>query len=194
MAEYFTLREAREAAQRAKAAGVRSSAELLNEGVSAATHHQFDVFLSHSMKDADIVLGIKLLLEAQGLKVYVDWIVDKQLDRSKVSATTAETLRKRMGQCKSLIYIASANAPQSKWMPWELGYFDGKKGDEQVAILPLVNYQGEQFPGQEYLGLYAVVQKDVYKSGLPDVFVEVPGKHWKTLRRFGDSGGWSLYG
>lgn len=26
----------------------------------------------------------------------------------------------------------------SKWMPWELGYFDGRRGSEQVAIFPLV--------------------------------------------------------
>jgi hypothetical protein len=38
-------------------------------------------------------------------------------------------------------------------MPWELGFLDGY--NERVAILPIVDYQGElDFYGQEYLSLY----------------------------------------
>ncbi len=124
---------------------------------------QYDVFLSHSVRDADLVLGIKSLLEDSGNSVYVDWIEDKKLDRSKVTAATAETLRIRMNSCKSLFYITTPNAVHSKWMPWECGYFDGKK--DKVAIVPVVEYQGgNAYAGQEYLGLYPYVvqQGDAY--------------------------------
>ncbi len=75
-------------------------------------------------------------------------------------------------------------------MPWELGYFDGKKGDAAVAILPVVERQTDGFPGQEYLGLYAVVHKDVYDTGIADIFVERVGEHWKPLSAFANSSWW----
>ena len=47
----------------------------------------------------------------------------------------------------------SQNASSSRWMPWELGYFDGTHGPEKVAICPIVMGPG-QHVGQEYLNLY----------------------------------------
>src|SRR4051794_31550207 len=80
----------------------------------------FDVFLSHSFSEAE-----KIALEAEGLHVYVDWIDDRQMDRSSVTAQTAEVLRARMRHSRSLIFATSNSSSASKWMPWELGYFDG---------------------------------------------------------------------
>lgn len=132
--------------------------DLLNESVKKQNSlSNYDVFLSHSVKDAQIVLGVKNWLEENGMKVYVDWIDDKQLDRSKVTSKTAEILRTRMRQSSSLIYIATDNSSQSKWMPWELGYFDGYSFGK-VAILPILIYENQSFSGQEYLGLYPLVQ------------------------------------
>jgi hypothetical protein len=107
--------------------------------------------------DAQVILGVKTLLEAEGLKVYVDWIEDTQLDRSRVTADTAKVLRLRMQNSASLIYAASETSSQSKWMPWELGYFDGHKPG-YVGILPLVRSESDDFEGQEYLGLYPYVE------------------------------------
>lgn len=132
--------------------------DLLNESIKGQNSlNNYDVFLSHSVNDAQIVLGVKNWLEKNGMKVYVDWIDDRQLDRSKVTSETAETLRTRMRQSSSLIYIATDNSSQSKWMPWELGYFDGYSSGK-VAILPVLDYEYETFSGQEYLGIYPLVQ------------------------------------
>lgn len=195
---YFTKSEARAAATRnrglQKSAGM-TSGRILKESVTAATvSDTFDVFLSHSIADAEIVLGIKQLLEESGLKVYVDWVEDAQLDRRAVTKETAAVLRQRMRQSKSLIYLSSDNSTSSKWMPWELGYFDGFKPDG-VAIMPVLDSPTEAFKGQEYLGLYPIVQKDTYKDGSPDVFVEERGVRWSTLKSFGSGRpGWSKYG
>jgi len=89
------------------------------------------------MVDAELVLGIKVLLETEGQKVYVDWIDDQALERDRVTAKTADVLRKRMRQSESLLYVATKNALKSKWMPWELGYFDGFKNGG-VVILPVL--------------------------------------------------------
>lgn len=118
----------------------------------------FDIFLSHSLLDKDIIIGLKKYLEESHLSIYIDWINDKQLDRSSVNEDTAETLRKRMKQCKSLLFATSLNSSVSKWMPWECGYFDALNG--KVAILPIVPIeQGDinSFKGQEYLGLYSYI-------------------------------------
>ena len=130
--------------------------EVLRHSATAAG--PFDVFLSHSFQDAELILGVRAVLQQAGKSVYVDWIDDPQLNRSLVSKTTANRLRERMDQCSSLIYAATRAATISKWMPWELGYFDGRKSAEAVAVMPLVMYAGENV-GQEYLDLYPTIER-----------------------------------
>lgn len=117
----------------------------------------YDVFLSHSSLDKTLILSLVDLFVDAGYAVYVDWIEDEELDRSRVNVTTAQTLKKRMDCSGGLAYIATANTPNSKWCPWELGYFDGKK-NEKCCILPVME-QGE-YNGQEYLGLYPYLRYD----------------------------------
>lgn len=118
-------------------------------------YKKFDIFLSHSYSDKDLIYGVKYFLEDNGLSVYVDWINEQELDRSSVDVETAETLRKRMSQCQSLLFVTSLNSTTSKWMPWECGYFDGING--KIAIFPIVKSDENSFSGQEYLGLYPYI-------------------------------------
>jgi hypothetical protein len=105
--------------------------------------------------DREIVLGAKQLLEERNFTVYVDWIDDRDLGRDQVNPETAARLKLRMGQSNTLFYLHTPNAQRSRWMPWELGYFDALKG--KVAIFPLVASEHSPFDGQEYLGLYPYV-------------------------------------
>lgn len=132
----------------------KSADSILREAASTSAT-SFDVFLSHSFNDAELILGIARALNQHGLRVYVDWIVDAQMDRSRVTPATAERLRQRMRQSASLVYAHSVQSGASKWMPWELGYFDGFRS--AVAILPVVQADEQSFVGQEYLGLYPYV-------------------------------------
>lgn len=144
----------------------------------------FDVFLSHSFRDAQIILGIAELLESQGISVYVDWLVDSQLSRSKVNGATARLLRKRMGQCRSLIFATSTSSPESKWMPWELGYFDGLIGSN-ISIMPIEEHENPGSYGQEYLELYPAIQKlPVMGGGSITAAVRIDGKAYMGLRDF----------
>jgi hypothetical protein len=157
---YFTKQEVRNYAKRSITASVESYSSKLESIVESQNNQrQFDVFLSHSIRDEELVLGIVEFLKQMGKEVYVDWIEDRQLSRSSVAPETAETLRQRMNQSSRLLYLATDNASSSKWMPWELGYFDGLKSGK-VAILPLVDYSFSSFKGQEYLGLYPALDKD----------------------------------
>ncbi|RZU47960.1 TIR domain-containing protein [Fluviicoccus keumensis] len=131
---------------------------LIKESVEASARmSSFDIFLSHSYLDRKIIIGIKLALEDLGYSVYVDWIDDQQLSRLEVSKSTAQTLRARMTQSRSLLYATTQNAENSKWMPWELGLMDGLK--QKAAILPIAlnPNQPEEYRGQEYLGVYPYV-------------------------------------
>lgn len=115
----------------------------------------FDIFLSHSSEDADIVLGILDSLNNYGYSVYIDWVTDSHLDRSKITKNTIDRLRTRMQQSKSLFYATTKHSSESKWMPWELGYMDGDKS--KAAILPVFKDETsstDNFEGQEYLGAY----------------------------------------
>lgn len=134
----------------------------LNE--SQPTSINYDIFLSHSFKDAELILGIRDILLTLGHRAYVDWIDDPALDRTKVTSHTAAVLRTRMQNCRSLFFATTDNYSSSNWMPWECGFFDGKNG--RCAILPVTKTAQDTYTGQEYLGIYPYVQKrqDFYKK------------------------------
>ncbi len=144
---------------------------ILNEAVAIGTARaniSFDVFLSHTILDKDIVYGVLDLLSSHGHSVYVDWITDSYLDRSKVNKESAELIRARIKQCKSLLYLHSVNSPTSKWMPWECGYKDGE--NTRVAILPFAQASHSSFQGTEYLSLYPYVTEEETTRGTKRLF------------------------
>lgn len=160
---------------------VKSSLSLESLSSGELDYKKFDVFLSHSYLDKDLVFKLKNYLEEQELSVYVDWIDDQQLERESVDSETAEVLRKRMKQCQSLLFATSSNSTTSKWMPWECGYFDGING--KIAILPIANTDENSFEGQEYLGLYpyidvtgSTIWVNSIKSGYCDIKEWLNGK------------------
>jgi hypothetical protein len=155
---YLRLSEAKEIGQRAARRLQKRAGQILAQDAVPSADETFDVFLSHSFNDAEIILGIKRLAEQGGLRVYVDWVDDPGLDREKVTRETARLLQKRMRACSSLVYAHSANASTSAWMPWELGFFDGLKPGF-VWILPLVEHSDSEFSNREYLGLYPSLEK-----------------------------------
>jgi hypothetical protein len=150
---YMTLDQARQLSRSVRATRGLAESEI-RKSATVSMDTNFDVFLSHSFKDAEVIRGVRVEIETAGLTAYVDWIEDSQLDRSQVSAETAKILRRRMSHCQFLLYATSAASPDSKWMPWELGYFDGLKDSSKVGIFPLVQSAMDTFGGQEYLGLY----------------------------------------
>jgi hypothetical protein len=162
----FTESRIRQRAQQ-KTGILRKATTVLKEEVAAAkTKTSFDIFLSHSTSDAEIILGVKGVLEDYGKTVYVDWLEDPQLDRRNVTAASAEVIRARMRQCKSLVYVHTVNSGASKWMPWELGYFDGFNG--AMAILPVTRNREASFEGQEYLGIYPYMDEAPPKGSAAD--------------------------
>lgn len=156
----YTRASLKQEGQRFAASLRKSSLEILHESYESFSEYKtYDIFMSHSILNGDEIIALKKDIEGMGFSVYVDWIEDPHLDRSKVTKQNAEVLRIRMNCCRSLFFATSEVSPSSKWMPWELGYFDGKK--EKAAILPVLEVARttENYQGQEYLGLYPYVTK-----------------------------------
>lgn len=142
----------------------KSAGTILNEKIQATARvDQFDIFLSHSLTDQKLILGIWLSLEDMGYKVYVDWIHDRHLSRDNVTKETAQVLRQRMLSSQSLFFATTTNSSGSKWMPWELGFKDGH--NRKAAILPVSQTFGDSYTGQEYLGVYPYVSKEPIQGG-----------------------------
>ena len=158
---FVTVEEARAATSRRGFTASSAQTEM-RKAAAAPMSTEYDIFLSHSSEDAAVIAGARTLLEAEGLKVYVYWIEDGQAAR--VTKATAGNLRSRMQHCRGLIYASSQASPQSKWMPWELGYFDGRKPG-RVAIFPLTSSAGSSFVGQEYLALYPKIERISWTAG-----------------------------
>lgn len=146
----------------------KTATRILSEDKAVPIDKVFDIFLSHSYLDAEVILGLREDITNMGFSVYVDWIDDDDLERSEVSKETAEQLRKRMQHCKCLFFATSGNSTYSKWMPWECGYFDGIKS--KVAICPVTKKPtgNDNYDGQEYLGLYPYITKDKPKGKSED--------------------------
>lgn len=99
-------------------------AERLNEKGSAQNKKHYDVFISHSSKDAIQVRQIMYILNGQGLVCYCDWTSDNDfLKRSMVSEYTREVLKKRLLQSNDLIFISSENSRDSEWVNFERDYY-----------------------------------------------------------------------
>lgn len=132
----------------------------------------YDIFLSHRSKDANVILGLLDSLNNYGYSVYVDWKEDPQLDRSNINKATSETLKKRMNESKCLLYATTKHAGESKWMPWELGYMDGKK--DKAAILPIFQNDDTStgdYVGQEYLGIYPYAIEAETTKGINKIWI-----------------------
>ncbi|BBZ49100.1 toll/interleukin-1 receptor domain-containing protein [Mycobacterium heidelbergense] len=169
--------------RRAGSLTASAAASQLRTASKSATG-SFDVFLSHSIRDARVILGVRDWLVAQNLRVYVDWIDDPELDRNAVSEATADRLRKRMQCSRRLIYATSRAARQSRWMPWELGYFDGLHDGERVAVMPLESPDSSAFVGEEYLGLYKLIEQVEADGRLRPYAVLPKGTRAEPLRSF----------
>jgi hypothetical protein len=165
-----------ESAGQAAATRLKASATRL---FSAKSH--YDIFLCHAFKDAELIEALKEYLESFELNVYVDWIDDPQLNRAHVTPETAAKLREVMRRSTCLLYAASVNASESKWMPWEVGYSDALHG--RVAILPLAdkNELIQAYDGKEFMGIYPYVDDNNLGQLLLNSQQEarvVPFKRW----------------
>lgn len=154
-----------------KAQELRQRPTALNESQKAS--YKKVIFLSHSHKDKDLVEKVALFLLSQGTYLYVDW-----KDGSMPPVTSSETANKiksRIKTCDEFVVLASNNALDSKWVPWELGFADAAKGMSKVFIFPVADNDGK-WRGSEYFDLYQKIElgREENRSALTEAVVRQP--------------------
>ncbi|OYD42268.1 toll/interleukin-1 receptor domain-containing protein [Sphingobacterium cellulitidis] len=175
--KYFNKVELRAISQRKVFS--TSLKRVLNE---TKLNKQFDIFLSHSYVDKDLIFALYTDLTERGFSVYVDWLIDPDLNRNVVTKGTAEVIRTRLNNSKSLVIAVSENSSISKWIPWELGYADGHSG--KCCILPIMEEENSKdFQGSEYLKLYPQIKKQISLGSEDTLYVE-DTQVKKTFRAF----------
>ncbi len=112
--------------------------------------NQRTAFLCHSHKDAVLAEGLQVLLAEQGVDLYIDWkdsAMPEQPNRE-----TADRLRSQIVASDWFLFLATSNSSTSRWCPWELGYADGRKPFDRIAVVP--TRDGNTMHGNEYMQLY----------------------------------------
>lgn len=122
--------------------------QYLTESKASA---KLSIFLSHSHEDAKRAKGIIRHFASLGIEVYVDWN-DSGMPRV-TSRETAEKIKIKIDENRLFMVLATRNALNSKWVPWEIGVADKSKGEAAILIVPVADSSGN-FAGSEYLQLY----------------------------------------
>lgn len=129
------------------------SAETLNESSQIRRHYDF--FLSHSSSDFSLVIGLYKKLTEKGYIVFLDKIETKDISIQSI----ANKLKEAMNNSTYILYAHTHNSINSKWVPWELGYFDSNKGEDKILVMPIINEYGKaKYAGQEYLTQYKEIE------------------------------------
>ena len=138
---------------------LRSAARSGRQVVTAKRANQRTAFLCHSHSDRELAEGLQTALREQGFDLYIDW-QDLTMPATP-NAETAAKLRNRIVTCDWFLFLATANSMASRWCPWELGYADGMKPKDKIAIVPTRDLHNTH--GNEYLQLYRYI--DVASDG-----------------------------
>ena len=137
-----------------------SNRAYLSEAKTASA--KATVFLSHSSADDEHVERIVLFFREFDALAYAD-NYDKSLPKPP-SVITAETLKNKIANKSRFVVVVSPNSRNSRWIPWEIGIADGKKGVAPIAILPITADGNEDaWTVEEYFGLYPRIK--LYDDG-----------------------------
>ena len=128
---------------------------------------QHTAFLCHSHLDKELAEGLQVLLAEQGVDLYIDW-QDSTMPETP-DRETAQRIQKRIQTCQWFLFLATANSRASRWCPGELGFADGKKNWDQIAVVPTADSRGTH--GNEYMQIY----RRVDANSLNQLFLFAPG-------------------
>ena len=100
-----------------------------------------DVFISHKNEDAGKARRLKRRIKDFGLTCWID-ADDEEMERLQEARPVdykilTERVRGHLRTCRCLIFAFSANSRESRWMPWELGFFDGRWGPRLIGLYDL---------------------------------------------------------
>lgn len=140
---------------------------------------QFDFYLSLSSVEPELIIGTTLSLEDCGYSVCLDSNqVHDSTDR-RISQERVQALRTVMERCLGMIIMTTSARSDSIWLPWECGYFEGKKS--RIAVLPITPANSEIYRGDGYLGLYPFITRYQTQNQKTQLVVKYGTKVYCTL-------------
>ncbi|WP_421428184.1 TIR domain-containing protein [Acinetobacter pittii] len=110
---------------------------------SVESKKKYDIFISHSYLDKDLVNSLKNALNLQNLLCYYDWTSDQDfLKRTLVSDYTKEVLKKRIEQSEIFLLLLTQNVIVedriiSEWIDMEIEY--AKSLGKTILCINLIN-------------------------------------------------------
>lgn len=126
-----------------------------------------DVFISHKQEDYVMAKSLFEKIKNLGFEPYLD-IDDEEISRNLSAGALADRIRDKLRHAKSLLFVVTPNSIHSKWMPWELGFFDGRWGQPTIGLymrnpssdMGLEVDSNGKFTIREYLDFYEKVTDD----------------------------------
>ncbi|MDO7415704.1 MTH538 TIR-like domain (DUF1863) [Acinetobacter baumannii] len=110
---------------------------------SVESKKKYDIFISHSYLDKDLVNSLKNALNLQNLLCYYDWTSDQDfLKRTLISDYTKEVLKKRIEQSEIFLLLLTQNVIAedriiSEWIDMEIEY--AKSLGKTILCINLIN-------------------------------------------------------
>jgi hypothetical protein len=101
-----------------------------------------DVFISHKSDDVDKARRLRQrIVDKYRLSCWID-ADDKEMKRIQDARPVdyellTDRIREHLRICRCLIFAYSAKSRASLWMPWELGFFDGRWGRRLIGLYDL---------------------------------------------------------
>lgn len=114
---------------------------------------RFDVFISHSSTNEEMLIPLFRKLNKAGMVAYIDWVNDRErLPRETCCAETAAVLGERIRQSRLFLFVVSDESLQSTWCAWELGF-------AAAVGIPIYLYavQEASIPLPEFLRAYPII-------------------------------------
>jgi hypothetical protein len=120
-----------------------------------ARDNRAKVFLSHSHKDKVLAEGLVSYFTNKGFSLYIDW-KDSSMPHTP-DRSTADKIKQKINGSDFVFVLATQNALNSKWVPWEIGIADKSKLSVQILIIPVTDAP-HTFEGNEYMQLYQHIE------------------------------------
>ena len=155
-------------------AKAKNASRILEEE-TATKRPSYDVFFSHSYDDRAITSVRKdLSKERDTLYLLIGSKTTAQSQQGQQS--NRRSLRSYMDICRCLIYAYSPSIGDSKWCPWELGYFDGKNG--KAYVMPIIDEPSQSYVGRGTCRSVSNRWEEKAKNGEMNLYVFAGGTYF----------------
>ncbi|TPN86712.1 TIR domain-containing protein [Aquimarina algicola] len=137
------------------------------------------VFIVYQKGEEELLECAVNFLKCFEILVYANW-VDEDIPENS-DDITQQHIQQKLQECQKLVFVATEDALQSKWLNWILRYTKTQKNIADIAILPIREDYAD-YGGLSLLESYAYIQKSdvdakTYNVQLSDGKI-ISVEHW----------------